>query len=105
MKRFRVTFKHKDGSIHVTLLAKNADEAVALAEQGQQVRAGRFPLTFSRLDAAEETGKVGQLAAPATLSADEAAVQAWAKMEREKRLRDQGRYETGFGVATAKEIK
>jgi hypothetical protein len=57
MKKYRATFKAKDGSMQrVTLQAKNQEEAEKAALYHQFRREGRFDLTFDRLQQSHERG-------------------------------------------------
>lgn len=95
MKRYRITFKSKDGSSQrMTLLAKDPEEARRLAERAQFRRHERFPLTFARLEQARETGEPGMLAIDPRL-VGAGLTEAFVQAEIEKRKRDQARYDDG----------
>lgn len=79
-KRYRITFKSKDGYQYLHLLAKDKEEAQRLAERAQHRRHERFPLTFDRIQQAHERGE---------LTADQY------KAELEKRKADEARYDAG----------
>lgn len=106
MKRFRVTFKSKDGSSQrMTLLAADKAEAQRLAERAQFRRHERFPLTFARLEAAKDSGQPGQLAIDPRF-AGASLTEAWVKAETEKRKRDQARYDDGdLKITSVEEVK
>ena len=106
MKRFRVTYRSKDGSSQrVTLLAKDKDEAQRLAERSQHRRHERFPLTFDRLEQAAASGEPGGLAIDPRF-AGAALTEAWVKAETEKRKRDQARYDDGdLKIVSVEEVK
>jgi hypothetical protein len=106
VKRWRVTFKAKDGSVQrVSLLAKNAEEAQKEAERSQFRRESRFPLTFARLSEAASTGEPGMLAIDPRF-AGAALTEAWVEAETERRKRDQARYEgAGLKVVSVEEVK
>ena len=94
MKTYRVTFKGKNSTQSMRLVAKDEAEARELAEQAQARRHGRFPLTFARLEQAKETGAPGLLAIDPK-KAGGALTEAFVKAEVEKRKRDQARYDDG----------
>lgn len=106
MKRYRITFKSKDGSTQrMTLLANDRDEAQRLAERAQYRRHERFPLTFARLEQAAASGKPGGLAIDPKL-AGKALTEAWVKAETERRKRDQARYDDGdLKISSVEEVK
>lgn len=105
MKRFKITFKGKHGLQHMTLLAKDKDEAERLAERAQHRRHERFPLTFARLDAALATGEFGGLAIDPKLGG-KALTEAYLKAEIEKRKKDQARYDDGeLKIESVEEVK
>lgn len=105
MKTFRVTFKGKNSSQVMRLVAKDEDEARQLAERAQFRRHERFPLTFARLEQARETGNPGLLALDPR-QAGKAFTEAVVKAETERRKRDQGRYDDGeLKVTKVEEVK
>jgi hypothetical protein len=106
VKRFRVTYKSKDGTSQLmTLLAKDAADAREQAEAAQARRHARFPLTFARLEQAKETGKPGVLAINPAFGG-KALTEAWVKAETERRKADQGRYDDGdLKIASVEEVK
>lgn len=87
MKKFRATFKAKDGSeIRMTVLADTKDEAQREVERAQFRREERFDLTFDRMQQAHERGDLSK---------------EQYKAELERRQRDQARYE-GKGLSLVK---
>ena len=105
MKTFRVTFKGKDSSQTMYLDAESPEQAKLLAERAQFRRHERFPLTFARLDQALETGEAGQLAVDPRF-AGAGLTEAWVKAEREKRKRDEARYDSGeLKIVKVEEVK
>jgi hypothetical protein len=81
MKKYRATFKAKDGSVQLmTLYAEDKASATRDAERAQFRREERFDLTFDRIQQAHERGE---------LSKEQFAA------EQERRKRDQARYDGG----------
>jgi hypothetical protein len=105
VKRYRVTYKSKDGSAqYVTVLAKDAQDAKAQADAHQSRRHARFPLTFARLEQAKETGQPGMLAISPKFGGA-ALTEAWVKAETERRKVDQARYDdNNLKVTSVKEV-
>jgi hypothetical protein len=106
VKRYRVTYKSKDGSVqYVTVLAKDADDAKAQADASQARRHARFPLTFARLEQAKETGQTGMLAIDPKFGGT-ALTEAWVKAETERRKVDQARYDNNdLKIVSVGEVK
>ena len=105
MKRYRVTYKSKDGSLqYVQVLAADADDAKAQADAHQARRHARFPLTFARLEQAKETGQAGMLAIDPRFGG-KALTEAWVKAETERRKADQARYDdNNLKITSVKEV-
>ncbi len=90
MKRYRITYKGKDGQQIMTLLAKDKDDAQRQAERAQYRRLDRFPLTFDRLEQAHAAG---------TLTPEQF------KSEMERRKRDSARYDGDLKIVNVEEMK
>jgi hypothetical protein len=92
MKKYRATFKAKDGStIRMTVLADSKDEAQREVERAQFRREERFDLTFDRVQQAHDRGDL---------------TKEQLKVEMERRKADQARYDgKGLTLAKVEEVK
>lgn len=92
MKRFRATFKAKDGSeVRMTVLADTKDEAQREVERAQFRREERFDLTFDRIQQAHDRGDL---------------TKEQFKAELARRERDRDRYDgKGLKLMKVEEVK
>lgn len=92
MKKFRATFKAKDGSeIRMTVLADTKEEAQREVERAQFRREERFSLTFDRVQQAHDRGELSK---------------EQFKAELDRRERDRDRYDgAGLKLAKVEEVK